>query len=149
MIEKIQDIFTDIKQPFTITCITTNGIVKNDGKAVMGAGVAKLIRDKYIGCDEILGKLITVRGNIVQQFLRIPVELLAFPTKYHFKDNSDLKLIEKSAIELKKWSDNNPQYKKIILPRPGCNNGGLKWEEVKPILSKVLTEDKFIVITNE
>jgi hypothetical protein len=149
VIEKFQDLFAQINHPFTATCITTNGIVKTNGRAVMGAGVAKLVRDRYINCDLVLGTLITKNGSKVQQFLSKPVNLIAFPTKNHYKANSSLQLIEQSAHELKEWADNHPEFTTIILPRPGCNNGRLVWAQVKPVLEGILTDDKFIIINNE
>jgi hypothetical protein len=47
-------------------CVTTNGeIKKSDGKAVMGAGIAKEARDRYKGVDEILAQKLKTRGNRV------------------------------------------------------------------------------------
>lgn len=153
MIELTQDIFDTINDPFTATCVTTNAIVKtfgpDAGKAVMGAGIAGLIRDKYIGCDVVLGALIRKNGSKVQQFLSNPVILLAFPTKNHYNGNSTLQLVKQSALQLKEWADNHPEILHIILPRPGADHGHLLWEQVQPILANILTEDKFIVITNE
>jgi len=149
MIEKVQDLFTQIKEPFVATCITTNGIVKTNGRAVMGAGVAKLVRDKYPNCDLVLGTLISQNGNIVQQFLSKPVILVAFPSKNNYINTSSLQLIEQSARQLKVWADQHNQYGTIILPRPGCSNGGLDWSQVKSVIAPILKEDKFIVITNE
>jgi len=149
----MQDLFAQIKDPFTATCITTNGIIfeTRDGvtKNVMGAGVAKLVRNKYPGCDEVLGLLILANGNKVQQFLSKPVVLVAFPTKNNWKEDSSLQLIEQSARQLKAWADANPQFTTIVLPRPGTLNGGLIWEDVKPILEKILAEDKFVIIHKE
>ena len=150
MIERVQDLFAQINNPATATCITTNGIVKeHSGMAVMGAGVAKLVRDKYLYCDIILGALISQNGNIVQQFLTRPVVLIAFPTKNNYTEISSLQIIEQSAHQLKEWADNHPQFTAIVLPRPGTNNGGLIWEDVKPILEKILAEDKFVIIHKE
>lgn len=38
----------------------------------------------------------------------------------------------------------------VYLPRPGCKNGGLDYNsQVKPILEKHLTDDRFRIISNE
>ena len=153
MREAVQDLFDTIKDPFTATCITTNGVIfeTRDGvtKNVMGAGVAGLVRNRYPGCDEVLGLLILANGNKVQQFLSKPVVLIAFPTKNNWKKDSTLQLIEQSAHQLKEWADNHPQFTTIVLPRPGCHYGGLSWEQVKPILEPILTQDKFLIIHKE
>jgi hypothetical protein len=148
MKELIEDIFARVNDKSTAICITTNGMIKKDGKLVMGAGVARLAKDRFIGCDEVLGALVKVRGNIVQQFWNNPC-LVSFPTKGNWQDLSTLNRIEQSTIQLLEWSNRNPVYKTIILPQPGTMNGGLQWQDVRPILTKVLTDDKFIVINKE
>jgi hypothetical protein len=35
----------------------------------------------------------------------------------------------------------------VYLPRPGCGNGWLKWEDVKKILSPILKGDQFHIVT--
>ena len=64
MKELIQDIW-EVKCDFL--CITTNGIVKKDGRLVMGAGIAKEARDRCvdINLDLYLGSLVTEHGNHV------------------------------------------------------------------------------------
>lgn len=37
---------------------------------------------------------------------------------------------------------------RILLPRPGCGAGELRWEDVRPILSEIL-DDRFTVITRK
>lgn len=145
MLERTQDILSQINEPYVATCVTTNAVVKQDGKAVMGAGVAKTIRDMYTGSDVILGALITTYGHKVQQFWITPA-LVSFPTKDHFKHKSNIYQIRRSAKELYEWANLNNQYLTIILPRPGCNNGGLNWLDVKPILESILVDDRFVVI---
>ena len=46
-------------------CITTNGFIKKNGEAVMGAGVAKEAAIKYPELPEKLGYSIGVNGNRV------------------------------------------------------------------------------------
>lgn len=128
-------------------CITTNGFVKKDGVSVMGAGVAKSARDKYVGIDKELGALLGLNGNIVQiiKHTENNIPIIAFPTKHVWWEKSDLRLIEKSIDELISLTIFY-NWKKIILPKPGCSNGGRSWLlEVKPILEKKL-DDRFLVI---
>ncbi len=129
-------------------CIPTNGFVKNNGRAVMGAGLAKQARDKFQNIDLELGRLINTTGNCVHA---LKVEhnkiLLSFPVKHDWWDKADLVLIDKSADELKFMFNVVKEPKPIIaLPRVGCGNGKLLWSVVKPILEKYFVEDNFVIV---
>ena len=50
-------------------CITTNGFVKSNGAAVMGAGIAKQMRMVVPGLDKVLGLKIAQEGNNVHALL--------------------------------------------------------------------------------
>ena len=52
-------------------------------------------------------------------------------------EDADLKLIRKSAKKLKQLADMNPKYKFVIVPRPGCGNGRLQWEQVRHIMENL------------
>jgi hypothetical protein len=129
-------------------CITTNGIVKKDGRLVMGAGIAKEARDRCVDrdLDLYLGNLVKIWGNKVwvTNIDYNGKQIISFPTKHHFKDNSDLTLIEQSCEELATVGL-LMNRSEIALPRPGCGCGGLDWEIVKPILEKHLVSDNFLV----
>lgn len=127
-------------------CVTTNGFSKKDGRAVMGRGNAKQAKDLFDGIDLEFGQLLKKNGNVVQ-ILRInPIPIVSFPVKHNWWEKADLELIRKSTFELVKLTDWN-NWKKIILPRPGCYNGKLKWfSEVKPILKDYL-DDRFYLIS--
>ena len=101
-------------------CVTTNGIVMQNGKAVMGAGIAKFVRDSFPDVDSKLGDFISKYGNRVfnlgtHEFEGKQFRLISFPTKNDWKDKSDLNLIEKSANELVSISDKF-DLDKIYLP---------------------------------
>lgn len=139
-------------------CITTNGQIKKDGKAVMGAGIAKDARDRYKGVDEILAQKLKARGNRVSYLRDLPEfgpkgRLLSFPTKQKWKEASSLELIKESAKELSaQFARAKAHYSSrtklvVILPRPGCNNGKLNWENVKEILEPILDTDEFLIIS--
>lgn len=135
--------------------VTTNGIVRRDGKAVMGAGIAKYCRDTFIGVDKRLGSLIKRGGNHVYylgQMIGISFmpshnsafQLLSFPTKDDWKEDSKPELIQQSCQEIVKFADEH-DLENIYMPCPGCSNGRLNyWEDVRPILLKEL-DDRFTV----
>lgn len=126
-------------------CITTNGNIKKTGKAVMGAGCALDARNKYPNIDLKLGKLIKSNGNIVQIIMHQPKPIISFPTKNNFFETSKISLIEKSIIQLINLT-NLMGWGKVVLPRPGCSNGGLEWfSQVKPLLEQKL-DNRFWII---
>ena len=141
-----------------IVC-TTNNVVNKNKELVMGAGIAKIFRDKIVpGIQMFWGsRLLKLRANYPNKYNPVliqymyedvtesnyPIHVFSFPTKYHWKDQSDMKLIEKSAIKLVELC-NIMGLEKILMTRPGCGNGGLKWEDVKPAIS--FLDDRFVVI---
>lgn len=139
--------------PADAVVITTNGYVRKDGKCVMGRGCAKEADRKYDMADD-LGWLISLRGNHVYSFdMAYPGEkpniVLTFPVKHNWWEKADPQLIERSAQELVEWADTwgkDIGIETYVVPRPGCGNGGLDWEDVKPILEPIL-DDRFTVIT--
>lgn len=151
MRESVGDLFTDFQDADAI-CITTNGFVKSDGCCVMGRGCAKTARDMWPGVDETLGDLISKHGNHVHGLFlpgdntAQPPAVFSFPVKHHWREEADLKLIRRSARELMAII-NGMRLARVILPRPGCGNGRLKWKDVKPVLSKIL-DDRVTVVTN-
>lgn len=152
MIELTGDMFKNSMLDFTdAICITTNGALNAKGKCVMGRGVAKLAKEKWEGIDKRLGDFIKANGNIVQILWYVPslhTTIVAFPVKHHWKEKADLELIEKSCKQLKELI-NQEGWEKVILPRPGCNNGRRDWDtEVKPILKKYFTNDNRLMVIN-
>jgi len=131
-------------------CLTTNGFIKKDGSAVMGAGNAKQARDLYKGIEYKVGQCIKDAGNNVQILSDVLTDdgfkpFIIFPVKYNWWEKADLELLERSTLQLVNLS-NSHTWKKIILPRPGCYNGKLKWlSEVKPILQKYLDERFYVI----
>jgi len=135
-------------------CVTTNGIVKANGELVMGAGIAKQFAMKWPQLPAIFGKIVAKYGNVLQQTMpgdiKEAITIIAFPTKNHWRDPSDMALIKQSAIKLREWADEfeeqTDKKPKVVLPRPGCGLGGLKWEDVKRVIEPIL-DDRFYIIT--
>lgn len=129
-------------------CFTSNGIIKRDGRLVMGAGVAKQFRDTFHDLDQQAGTAVKQYGHICQVvrqtiYLGNSLNIVSFPTKYNWKNKSDIKLIERSAIQLVELTD-RLIWKKIYLPFPGINNGGLDKEFVTNAINKIF-DDRFII----
>jgi len=135
-------------------CITTNGIVKNsgnsylNGEAVMGAGIAKQAKERYPDLPLKLGKKIKEKGNVVSCLgKRDGKWIISFPTKNDWKDKSSIELIKQSASQLKNYFDKQEVKPVVIIPRPGCANGGLNWEDVKKEIENILVDDNFLIIS--
>ena len=156
-----------------VVCITTNGFVSKNGKAVMGRGCAKEIKEREPGIDLILGTKIRELGPGVLPLKTLAdgKTILSFPVKpasviydgdnivahaknkYQIGDEvpgyfakADLAIIEESARALRRMADSMPEWTNIILPRPGCGAGELEWTTVKPILQKYF-DHRFSVVT--
>lgn len=131
-------------------CITTNGFIKNNGEAVMGRGVAAEAARFYPLFPEALGALLKEHGNHVfyVQARKVNVEQMffTFPVKHNWFEKADLELIRQSCIELEEKLAQHKLFVPVYLPRPGCGNGGLDWQDVKPICEEELS-DQIHVIT--
>lgn len=147
----MQNVKGDLFQMQGWLCITTNGFVKSNGRAVMGAGCAKTIRDRVPDIDLALGKLIRTRGNVVGpigSYNGNPV--FSFPVKHRWWEHADISLIAESAKSLREhWlhSNGGETPTNVFIPRPGCGNGKLDYKNVEPVLARILTDDAFKIIT--
>jgi hypothetical protein len=138
MLEECGDFWTI---PADLRCITTNGALRRNGNAIMGKGVALETRKRYHDIEAILGSFINKYGNHV---FCLGYNLISFPTKYHWKQDSDIELIKRSAQELVTLLKNNPA-RRVLLTRPGCGSGNLKWSEIKIVIQDILADNKFII----
>lgn len=123
-------------------CVTTNGMLKQDGTAVMGAGIAKEAAERFPDLPKRLGENISKYGN--RLFIYRDMRIITFPTKHDWKDKSDLELIQKSCCELMEVALKFG-IERISLPKPGCSNGGLSWDDVRPVIEPLLTNTVTIV----
>lgn len=147
----VRDIFALPKALNDAVCVMTNGMVKASGVAVMGAGIAKQASMRFDGLAQDLGMLLSKYGNQAYDMGSYKdnisgcwMRVVTFPTKRHWRENSDLALIEASAEQLVDICDQGG-ITRCYLPCPGCENGGLDWEsQVQPLLDAVL-DDRFII----
>jgi hypothetical protein len=139
LIERTEDIWQ--YSGSAIIAITTNGSVAGNGKAIIGRGVARQAAGRYVSLAETLGNLITLHGNHVHYLGHL---LVSFPVEETAWSYPDLRIIARSAKELRTLADSSG-WRKIVVPRPGCGGGGLDWPEVKPLLEPWYDE-RFMVI---
>ena len=121
--------------------IPTNGSVKKDGTAVMGAGLARQAAERFPDLSRLLGKHIETKGTTVAYFdgLRI----FCMPTKHHWKQRGDLGLVREGSKEIFRLV--NP-LANVYLPRVGCGHKGLKWVDVKTALLPEMESGLYTVI---
>ena len=127
--------------PNNLIVIPTNGTVNSQGKLVMGAGVAKQATQLWPLISYRLGDLVKRYGNHVHILADIGV--CSFPVKHAWSDTANIMLITRSCGELVASTNLNGS---IYLPRVGCGNGHLLWQDVKPILESYL-DDRFILVS--
>lgn len=91
------DIFTLPQSRNEAVCVTTNGAVKKNGYAVMGAGIAKQANMNFSGLARDLGDLLIQYGNRVydmgfhkDSITGYWIRIITFPTKHHWRDKSDM-----------------------------------------------------------
>jgi len=109
---------------------------------VMGKGLARAFKDlepdmfrayKRI-CDQKAlapGKLWLWRGS--------GSWVLNFPTKIHWRNPSQIEWIEQ-GLEKFVSAYAGQGITEISFPRLGCGNGGLEWDEVRPVMERYLSQ---------
>ena len=124
-------------------CVTTNGVVKKNGELVMGAGIALQAKNLFPAIPLKAGNAVKTYGNQVYYFTE--ENLFTFPTKHHWREDSDIDLIKASCWQISAIAYAH-EFNRIYLPRPGCANGGLEWSYVESIIGNLL-DDRFTVVS--
>ncbi len=112
---------------------------------VMGAGIALSFKRKFPKMFSSYREMCKL-GNVkvgsmtiitVPRYNEDTILVINFPTKQHWKNPSKISYIKdgmKSLVaEIKRLG-----IKSIAIPHLGCNNGGLSWKDVKPIVYEAL-----------
>ena len=106
---------------------------------IMGKGIALAFKKAFPlnyklykeACDNknfTVGSMFTTKtGQLMPKFI------INFPTKEHWKRRSKIDFVKSGMKELVKTIKTN-EIKSIAIPPLGCGNGGLNWNEVKPII---------------
>lgn len=152
-------------------CITTNGFIKSNGESVMGRGIALQMKQRYPDLPLLVGKsnkkrkncevLKQVRGTSLVSFLVKPASEIYYDEEQVVRSmkgklrpgqsipgwacKASLPIIKASAVQLVELA-NEHDWTDVLLPRPGCGAGELRWESVGVELSRIL-DDRFTCMT--
>jgi hypothetical protein len=123
--------------------IPTNMQYTNDG-AVMGAGLALQAAVRFPDLRQKYALFLHTGTSflVVHEY-----RLLLLPTKDHWKDPSPMSLIVRGCVNLQTWAELYDVHPPCAIPRLGCGLGGLRWEDVKPVMEEHLTTPNFVVVT--
>jgi hypothetical protein len=153
MLETFGNLWELADQGCDALVITTNGYVRKDGNAVMGRGIAKEAANLFPELPQNLGQQLRKNGNNCYVFPSLAYDVVTFPVKPIFgpdgtpgwKTKAQIPLIIKSAKQLVEFA-NRYDWTDILMPRPGCGNGGLSWKAVQGVLVPIL-DDRFTAVT--
>ena len=107
---------------------------------VMGKGLAKEYKNLYPDMFKSYQKYCETKDldiGKLQLFKSNNKWILNFPTKKDWRKPSKLEYIEK-GLEKFILHYNRLNISSIAFPMLGCGNGGLNWEDVKPVMEKYL-----------
>lgn len=143
-----------------ISCMKNTDIFKLNSDAIivpvntvgiMGAGLAKVFREKYPEAFDRYRQFCKTDLSKLDEFRYFPQYhkwVYYFVTKHHWKNPSKLEYVEESLIKMRDWLDtyilgDTGKPFVIAVPKVGCGLGGLNWEkQVKPLINKYLSKYK-------
>ncbi len=117
-----------------VVCITTNSAFKLNGEAIMGRGCAAEAKARIPAIALELG--LKNKGGNHNGFLDDD-RVYSFQVKnrsWWEEARLDLIIDSTTALHASAIVFKNLTF---ILPRPGCGNGKLKWEEVEPLVRRL------------
>ena len=137
------DIWIQAEKRKAYVVVPTNGTIKANGCAVMGRGLAKQAARRFPKLPKIIGTRIKLHGNVITVNPRM--RIVTFPVKHNWWERANLALIFTSADCLVDVALLAPN-KTFLIPRVGCGNGRLSWNNVKPVLQKVFNGIDNIIV---
>lgn len=113
---------------------------------VMGKGIALMFKERFPEAFmEYQSACKKDEVKVGQMFLSYnpefsgPRYIIHFPTKQHWRNPTKQEWVKTGLVALKELIINK-QMKSIAIPPLGCGNGGLKWEQVKPMIESELAD---------
>ena len=107
----------------------------------MGNGLALYFKKRWPNILPVYGNACRNRTFLKNQLVVVPIgngkQVLLFPTKNHWRDDSPIELIERFLDVLAK------DYQKLgitslAMPKIGCGKGNLDFTEVDEVIRRVL-----------
>ena len=111
---------------------------------VMGKGIALMFKERFpenyaayaqaCKAGEVrVGEIFVTRSVELQG----PRWIINFPTKKHWRQPTKLEWVRDGLVALKAVIREN-QIRSIAIPPLGCGNGGLEWQDVRPLIETTL-----------
>jgi len=122
------------KSPAQVLTNTVNCV------GVMGKGLALEFKTRYPAMFEDYKRRCDrgeVRPGRPYVWEDDSVQVLNFPTKRHWRDDSRLDDIE-AGLKYLAANYQDLGISTLALPQLGCGNGGLQWSDVRPLIDKHL-----------
>ena len=119
---------------------------------VSGAGLARQFAMRYPQNDRLYrqacreGRVLPGRGIITQTGLDSPRQIVNFPTKRHWRDESRFSDISLGLCNLRRELLRRG-IRSIALPALGVGLGGLDWRDVREIIEREFGEQSAIEVT--
>jgi O-acetyl-ADP-ribose deacetylase (regulator of RNase III) len=86
------------------------------------------------------GRPLCVRVVVQPEVDGLPPAMIMFPTKDHWKGKSQIEWIERGLAAVKEqyqaWG-----LRSIAMPQVGCGLGGLRWDQVQPLIEQYLGDE--------
>lgn len=121
--------------------ITTNSYVNNYSELVMGRGAAKQAKLLFPELPVLAGrKILNTCGHLGIYGFELIGIIGLFQVKKHFKDFADLDLIKYAALKLTLYIAQYPKKLDIHMNYPAIGYGGLRRDQVEPVISNILPD---------
>lgn len=123
----------------------------------MGKGLAKAFKEHYPDYDAHY-QATCEQGQLDYGHLHVYATtnehgkvrwLISFPTKYHWRDKSELCHIEAGLIRLRRVLETHLKPHSVSIPPLGCGEGGLAWSDVKALIFKHLDLPTLLTYVHE
>lgn len=114
-------------------------------RGVMGKGIALQVKQRWPEVDRAY-RAASKRGEVVLGHMHVvergglgdgPRFVINFPTKDHWRSRSKLSDVEAGLTELRALVE-KLAIGSIAIPPLGCGNGGLNWDDVRPLIEQAL-----------